>query len=113
METINIALIETLDELGNRNCLMLSIDKTYTNWSVLDKVSSHGQQMELSSFFYVGFCGLHTVHGAFQTGAVAMIWLLDKVLHGMWKLFKDFSVRWDTYITVAHSEDFPLSFCKS
>ena len=110
-ETISSALIETLD--GFRNCLMLSMDGPNTNWPVLDKVSSHCQQMELSSFFDVGCCGLHTVHGAFQTGAVAANWLLDKILHGMWKLFKDLPTRRDTYITVTHSEDFPFSFCKT
>ena len=68
--------------------------------------------MELPSFFEVGFCGLHTVHGAFQTGAVATNWLLDKVLHCKWKL-KDSPARSDTYITVSCSEDFPLGFCKT
>ena len=39
-ETINSALIETLDGLDNRNCLMLSMDGPNTNGSVLDKISS-------------------------------------------------------------------------
>ena len=111
-ETIISALIETLDGLDNRNCFMLSMDGPNTEWSVLDKMSTHHQQTELPSFFDVGCCGLHTVHGAFQTGAVATNWLLDKVLHGMWKLFKDSPPRRGTY-TVTHSEDFPLSFCKT
>ena len=76
------ALIETLDGLDKRNCLMLSIDGPNTDWSVLDKVSSHHQQMELPSFFDAGCC-LHTVHGVFQTGDVATNWLLNKVLHSM------------------------------
>ena len=36
-ETISSALIETLDGLDNRNCFMLSMDGTNTNWSVLEK----------------------------------------------------------------------------
>ena len=111
-ETISIALIKTLDGLDNRNSLMLSMDGPNTNWSVLDKVSSHCQQMELPSFFEVGCCGLYTVDGAFQTGAVATNWLLDKVLHGMWKLFKDSLARMDTYITVTCSKDFSSVFVK-
>ena len=106
------ALIETLDGLDKRNCLMLSIDGPNTDWSVLDKVSSHCQQMELPSFFDAGCC-LHTVHGAFQTGDVATNWLLNKVLHSMWKLFKDSPAKRDTYIIVTCSEDFSLSFCKT
>ena len=46
------------------------MDGPNTNWSVLDKVSSHRQQMELPSFFDNGSRGLPTVHGTFQTGAV-------------------------------------------
>ena len=106
VETISRAL-ETLDRLDNRNCLMLYMDGPNANWSVVDKMSSPGQQMELPSFFNVGCCGLHTVHGAFQTGIVAANWLLVKVLHGMWKLFKGSPARRDTYITVTCSEDFP------
>ena len=112
-ETISSAQIETLDGWDNRNCLVLSMNGPNTNWLVLDKVSSHHQQMELPSFFDVGCCGLHTVHGIFQTGEVATNWLLDKVLYGIWKLFKDSPARRDTYITVTRSEDFPLSFCKT
>ena len=104
--TISRAL-ETLDRLDNRNCLMLYMDGPNANWSVVDKMSSPRQQMELPSFFNVGCCGLHTVHGAFQTGIVAANWLLVKVLHGMWKLFKGSPARRDTYITVTCSEDFP------
>lgn len=106
VETISRAL-ETLDRLDNRNCLMLYMDGPNANWSVVDKMSSPRQQMELPSFFNVGCCGLHTVHGAFQTGIVAANWLLVKVLHGMWKLFKGSPARRDTYITVTCSEDFP------
>ena len=43
VETISSALIGTLDGLDHRYCLMLSIDRPNTNWSVLDKVSSHRQ----------------------------------------------------------------------
>ena len=69
--------------------------------------------MELLSFFDVGCCGLRIVHGAFHAGVVATKWLLDKVLHGMCKRFKDSSAKRDTYITITWSEDFPLSFCKT
>ena len=69
--------------------------------------------MELLSIFHVGCCGLHTLYGSFQTGAVATNWLLDRVPHCMWKLLKDLSARKDTCITVTCSEDFPLSFCKT
>ena len=69
-KSISRALIEILHGLDNRNCLKLSMDGPNTNWPVLDKESSHRQQMELPSFFDNGSRGLPTVHGTFQTGAV-------------------------------------------
>lgn len=59
-----------MDELCNKNCNMLLMDRTKINWSVLDKISSQGKQMGLLYFLEVGCCALHAVHGAFQTGAV-------------------------------------------
>ena len=50
-----------LDSKFLANCLMLSMDGPNTSWSVLNKVSSPRQQMELPSFFDVGCCGLHTL----------------------------------------------------
>ena len=70
-ESISSTLIEALDGLGNRNCLILTMNGPNNNWSVLEKVPSHGQQMELASSFDVGCYGFHIVHGVFQTGAVA------------------------------------------
>ena len=93
--------------------IMLSMDGANTNCSVLDKVCSHRQQMELPFFFGIGCCGLHTLHGAFQTGVVLTNWLLDKLLNGMWKLFKNSPARRNTYTTITRSKDFPLSFCKT
>ena len=109
-ETISSALIETLDGLDNRNCFMLSMDGTNTNWSVLEKCLPITSKWSCH-FFDVGCCSLHT--GAFQTGGVATNWLLDKVLHDIWKIFKDLPARRDIYITVTCFEDFHLSFCKT
>ena len=63
-----------MDELCNKNCKMLLMDRTKINWSVLDKLLSQGKQMGLLYFLEVGCCGLHAVHGAFQTGAVTTKW---------------------------------------
>ena len=79
---------------------MLLMDRPKTKWSVLDKISSQHKQMELPSFFEVGCYDLHTVHQAFQPGAVWTKQSLDKVLHALWKLFKDSSASRDTYISV-------------
>ena len=93
-------LVERMNELCNKNCIMLLMDGPNTNWSVLDKVSSQLKQIQLSSFFEVCCYWLHTVYGGFQTGAVLNKWHLGKVLHAMWKLFKDSPVRRDNCKTI-------------
>lgn len=40
IENISNALVETMDELCIKKCIMLSMDRPKTNWSVLDKISS-------------------------------------------------------------------------
>lgn len=61
----------------------------------------------------IGSCGIHAVHGAFQTVVEATRWELDKVLKAMWKLFNDFPVRRDFYIRLNILDLSPLMFCKT
>ena len=50
-ENISDALVERMDEVCNKNCIMLLMDGPKTNWSVLDKISSLHKQMEFPIFF--------------------------------------------------------------
>ena len=66
---------------------------------------------ELPSLLDVGSCGLHVVHGDFQTGVKAAGWELEKVLKAMWRLFNDFPARRGLYIKHSTRNHFPLMFC--
>ena len=69
-ENIRNVLVERMDKLCNKNCIMLLMDGSNFNWSILDKISSQRKQMDLLCFFEVGCCGLHAVHGAFGPGSM-------------------------------------------
>ena len=63
--------------------------------------------------FEVGSCGLHVIHGAFQSGVKTTGWEIEKIFKGMWRLFHDSPARRDTYITINRSDQFPLMFCQT
>ena len=69
--------------------IMLSMDGPNTNWEVLNKVKDHRNKNDLPQIMDVGSCGLHVVHGAFNSGVKATGWQLEKILKNMWKLFND------------------------
>ena len=49
--------------------LQLSIDGPNTIWNVSNLVSNHLVENGYKNLIEIGSCSLHTVHGAFQTGA--------------------------------------------
>ena len=106
-------LLKATDVLPSEPMVMLSMDGPNTNWKVLDKLKSHRMENELPQIVDVGSCGLHVVHGAFQTGVKATGWNLEKVLKAMWKMFNDSPARRDLYIQLNTSDVFPLMFCQT
>ena len=60
----------------------------------------------------IGSCGLHVIHGPFQTGARETGWAIDNLLSSPYYLFKDTSARRDDYVDVTGCKEFPLKFCK-
>ena len=63
--------------------------------------------------FEVDSCGLHVIHGAFQSGVKTTAWEIEKVFKGIWRLFHDSPARRDTYITINRSDQFLLMFCQT
>ena len=56
-------------------------------------------------------CGLHIIHGAFQTGATTTCWNIKGTLKAIYKLLHDSPARRADYISVTGSTLFPFSFC--
>ena len=79
----------------------------------IGKLKNHRDHNEFPQVFDVGSCGLHIVHGAFQTGVKVFGWNLDKVLKAMWRFFNDTSARRDIYIQMNNTDLFPLVFCQT
>lgn len=59
----------------------------------------------------IGTCGLHIVHGAFQTGAKASGFDINHLLTSLYYLFHDSPARREDYSTITKAEVFPKKFC--
>ena len=59
----------------------------------------------------IGSCGLHIIHGTFQTGAATTCWNIKGTLKAIYKLLHDSPARCADYISVAGSTLFPFLFC--
>ena len=86
--------------LPTKSLWMLSMDRTNTNWSIHKKFNNIRSREEVPQLFEVGSCGLHVIHGAFQSGVKTTEWEIEKKFKGMRRLFYDSPARRDTYITI-------------
>ena len=74
------------------------MDGPNVNWHVLKKHIQFREGKEFPELINIGSCGLHILHGALQTGTLKTGWEVNKVLHGMWKIFDESPARRDIYI---------------
>ena len=105
--------LKTTTNLPTKSLSMLSLDGPNTNWSVHEKLKNIQSCEEVPQLFEVDSCGLHVIHGAFQSGVKTTGWEIEKIFKGMWRLFHDSPARRDTYITINRSDQFPLMFCQT
>ena len=60
---------EGIKELNKGQLLQISVDGPSDNWAFLKEIQNHREQEELQQLINISSCGLHIIHGAFQTGA--------------------------------------------
>ena len=98
--------------------IMLGMDGPNVNWCVFDKINEEREKHNYAPLFNVGICGLHLIHGAFETGITSNQWEIGKILKSMFKLFNKSPARRDLCITISNSNVFPkrlvlLNFLKN
>ena len=112
VENPKCELVASITGLDMAKFLQLSMDGPNTNWNVLNLVSNHLVESGYKNLIGIGSCSLHTVHGAFQTGATKTGWELNKVLKAMYKIFNESPARRDVYLKEGSSSKFPIKFCE-
>ena len=102
---------EGIKELNKGQLLQISMDGPSVNWTFLKEIQKHHEEAELPQLINIGSCGLHIIHGAFQTGATTTCWNIKGTLKAIYKLLRDSPARRADYISVTGSTLFPFSFC--
>lgn len=85
------------------------MDGPNVNWSFLEHLKN--DPAKDTALLEIGSCGLHIVHGAFQTGHKITGWRINEILRGMYWLFKDTPARRADYTNITGSILFPKKFC--
>jgi len=91
----------------------VSMDGPSVNWKFLEtlQTSLHPDAAD-PQLLGLGSCGLHVIHGTFQTGHKAADWTINEMLRGLYGLFKDSPARRADYMAVTGNKVFPKKFCQ-
>jgi len=93
--------------------VQISMDGPSVNWKFLESFSANTRpDASDPKLFDLGSCGLHVVHGAFQSGHRAAGWTVSEMLRSMYGLFKDSPARRADYTAETGSTCFPKKFCQ-
>lgn len=95
--------------------LQVSMDGPNINWSFMEKLTS---EMAIDTdngpaILNMGSCGLHVIHGAFQTGHSTAKWNVNQVLNCAYYAFADSLARRASFTCITGSQTFPLKFCQT
>ena len=88
----------------------VSMDGPNTNFKVLDEYQKKRVEGDLPYFIDIGTCNLHTVHGAFETGATKSDWDDKKLLKGTHRILRYTPARKEDYFNLTGCSKFPLPF---
>ena len=91
----------------------VSMDGPSVNWKFIDGLSNDAFGSDESELLEYGLCGLHVVHGAFQTGHNAVNWNVNSTPRAFYRILKDSPARRADYSSLTGSTLFPLKFCST
>ena len=89
----------------------LSMDGPIVNLKFLDKLQEDRLENEQHELTNIRSCGIHTIHGAFKTGAKSTSWNIRKTSHGSYQILHDSPTRRDHFKTITTSDIYSFNFC--
>ena len=102
---------EAVKDLDENKLVQISMDNPNVNLKMLQKINEECTTNEFHHLISIGSCGLHTIHGAFCTGAEATDWSKKKILRGAHIVLHNSPARRKDYQEITGSDTFPLNFC--
>ena len=92
--------IDAIKNLDQAKMLMLRMDGPNFNLLIFVKLNGEREKHYHSPLYNIGSCGLHSIHGAFETGMISCGWEINKIMKSMHKLFDKSSARRDLFILI-------------
>ena len=93
-------IIDAIKNLDQVKISMLGMDGPNVNWLIFDKLNGEREKHNHLSLYNIGSCGLHSIHGAFETGMISCGWEINKIMKSMHKLFDKSPARRDLFISI-------------
>jgi len=104
---------EGMSSLSLQKLIQVSLDGPSVNWKFLESLQTNLQPDAADAqLLDLGSCGLHVIHGSFQSGHKAAGWTINEALRGLYGLFKDSPARRADYMALTGSSVFPKKFCQ-
>jgi hypothetical protein len=105
---------EGMSGLPMSKILQVSMDGPNVNWAFLRLLKEDllSLDSEAAALLELGCCGLHVIHGAFQTGHTKATWNVNQILTAAYYVFKDSPARRADYTNLTDSTCFPQKFCR-
>ena len=94
----------------NAKMSMLGMDGPNVNWLIFDKLNGQHEKHNHSPLYNFGSCGLHFIHGAFETGMISCGWEISKIMKSVHKLFDKSPARSDVFLSISSLNTFPKQF---
>jgi len=103
---------EGLGDLAISKILQVSMDGPSVNWKFLNNLESECALETEKNILNCGSCGLHVVHGAFQTGHTKSGWNVNNILKALYSLFHNTPARRADFTALTKSTVFAEKFCQ-
>ena len=103
---------EGLETLSLSKISQISMDGPNVNWKLIDILKPEIQSSPSDpALLELGSCGLHILHGSYETGLKATGWQINSFLSNLYYLFKDSPARRADYSRITGSALFAKKFC--
>ena len=103
-------IIDAIKNLDQAKMSMFGMDGPNVNWLIFDKLNGEREKHNHSPLYNIGSCGLHSIHGAFETGMISCGWEISKIMKSMHKLFDKSPARRDLFISINSLNTFSKRF---
>ena len=92
--------------------IQISMDGPSVNWKFLELYNNKLREIYQKTLLNLGSCGLHVLHGSYQTGRSVAEWNINLILRSMCNLFKESLARRADFSVINPNSKFPKKLAR-